>query len=130
MYSATDRSLKLFVGDVLKLTVSLVGSFDAIWDSNAVVAINIPDRIPYAEMLLSLLKHDGMILMATWEYNQAEHHRQPYSITLAIIEELFQESFEIKALESIDMTGTSFTKEFNLSYANRLIYLLTRKPSH
>ena len=127
VYSATDRSLKIFVGDVYKLTVSLIGSFDAIWDNNATVAINIDDRIPYAKMLLSLLNHGGMILMASWEYNQDEHNRQPYSITSSIIEGLFQESFEIKQLECIDMTGTAFTKQFNLTYANKLIHLLTRK---
>ena len=129
VFSATDRSLKLFVGDVFNLTVSLTGSFDAIWDSNAIVAINAGDRVAYAKTLLSLLKPDGKMLMATWEYNQAERSRHPFSITSSIIKELFQESFDIEQLETIDMTGSYFTKKFNLSFANRIIHILTRKLS-
>ena len=113
------------MGDVFKLTASLTGSFDAIWDSNAIVAINASDRAPYSKLLLSLLKPDGKILMATWEYNQAERSRHPFSITSSIIKELFEESVDIKLLETIDMTGTYFTKKFNLTFAHRLVYLLT-----
>ena len=127
VFSATDRSLKLFIGDVFRLTVSLTGSFDAIWDSNAIVAINASDRAAYAKKLLSVLKPDGKMLMATWEYNQAESSRHPFSIPFPIIRELFQESFDIEQLETIDMTGTYFTKKFNLTFANRIVHILSRK---
>ena len=127
MFSATDRSLKLFIGNVFKLTVSLTGSFDAIWDSNAIVAINTSNRAAYAKKLLSFLKPDGKMLMETWQYNQAECSRYPFSITPSIIKELFQESFDIEVLETVDMTGTYFTKMFNLTFANTIIHLLTRK---
>ena len=127
MFSATDRSLKLFIGDVFKLTVSLTGSFDAIWDSNAIVAINASDRAAYAKKLLSFLKPDGKMLMATWQYNQAEHSRHPFSIPSPTIRELFQGSFDIEQLETIDMTGTYFTKKFNLTFANRIVHILSRK---
>ena len=35
MYTATDRNLTVYCGDVLKFLPSVAGQFDAIWDRNA-----------------------------------------------------------------------------------------------
>ena len=115
------------MGDVYNLTRDLTGTVDAIWDHNAIGAVNAEDRTKYVMTLLPLLKPDGRILMSTWEYNQAERNACPFSISLSTVNDLFQEMFDIDQLEAIDMTGSFFTKKFKLSYANRLIHLLVRK---
>ena len=41
MYTATDRKLTVYCGDVLKFLPSVAGQFDAIWDRSAIIAINV-----------------------------------------------------------------------------------------
>ena len=62
--------------------------------------------------------------MSTWEYNQMEYLGIPYSISTAMLENLF-DKMVVELIETIDMSGTFFTKRFKLSCANRLLHLLT-----
>ena len=41
VYTATDRKLTVYCGDVLKFLPSVAGQFDAIWDRSAIIAINV-----------------------------------------------------------------------------------------
>ena len=37
MYTATDRKITVYCGDVLKFLPSVAGQFDAIWDRSAII---------------------------------------------------------------------------------------------
>ena len=41
VYTATDRKLTVYCGDVLKFLPSVAGQLDAIWDRSAIIAINV-----------------------------------------------------------------------------------------
>lgn len=106
-------------------TPEKMGLFDAIWDHNALGAVNVGDRSKYVATLLSLLKPDGRILMSAFLYNQIEHTGgAPYSIPTDMLKTLF-DKMNVEFLESINMSGTQFTERFHLSYANRLLHLIT-----
>ena len=125
VFSASDKKLKLFIGDYFKITASLTGKFDAIWDHNAFGAINPDDRSCYVEILSSLLVPGGKILLSTWEYDQSKRNVAPYSLNSEQIKEYFGRSFEVKLLERKDYSGSLFTRKFILDWAYRPIHLLT-----
>ena len=128
VFSATDhRSLTVYVGDFYAISPDLAGVFDAIWDINALGAINPEDRTNYIAKLHSLLKADGKILLSTFEYNQAERPTCPFSVPNSLVKELFQDHFDIELLEKDDDTGKMIVKQFNLSWATRPIHFLKRK---
>ena len=107
--------------------MSVAGPFDAIWDCNAIVAVNIEDRTRYVELLVSLLKPNGRVLMTTWLYEQNLHLRRPFSISPEKIQDLFKTYCDTREVETIDMTGSNFCQQHDLPWAKRPVLLLARK---
>lgn len=126
IYSATDRNIKIYVGDVFNFASTYTGSFDCAWECNAIVALNVEDRERYANLLATLIKTGGKILMTTWEFDQSERKTHPFSVPHGTVRELFRQNFDADLIESIDATGTYFTQKFNLTYAFRPVHLLTK----
>ena len=125
VFSASDKKLKLFIGDFFKITTSLTGKFDAIWDHNAFGAVNPDDRSRYVEILSSLLVPAGKILLSHYEYDQSKRNIAPYSLNSEQIKGYFGEKFEVELLERIDCNNSIFTRKFNLDWGYRPIHLLT-----
>ena len=126
IYSATDRNIKIYVGDIFNFTSSYTERFDCVWDCNSIVALNVEDRERYASLLATLMKPGGKILMATWEYDQSKRKAHPFSVPNSTVKDLFKQHFDVELIESIDATGTYFTERFKLSYAFRPVHVLTR----
>ena len=128
VYTANDRDLKVLCGDVFKLETSFAGPFDAIWDCNAIVAINTEDRERYVELLISLLKQKGRILMTTWVYEQSIHLRRPFSMPPEMIEDLFATYCNMRVVDNISFDKDSaFCQKHELPWAIRPVLYLTRK---
>jgi thiopurine S-methyltransferase len=126
--SSSELNVEIYQGDFFACSSDVVGAFDAVWDRASIVAINKPDRKKYADLVLSLLKPDGAILMYTFEYNQKERDRQPYSIPEALVRELF-DGCKVKNIDTIDMfklQPEKFRDNFKFSYCWGLILFLTR----
>ena len=130
VYSATNKNIKFLVGDIFKLTPDCAGTFDAIWDCNALVALSVEVRVKYAELLTNLLNPQGRILMATWEYNQAERADYPFSIPNILVKQFFGSKFNVELLARMDSSDAHtmhFLSFFKLSYAFRPIHMLVLK---
>ena len=128
MYTAKENSLKVYCGDIFKFGPSTAGQFDAIWDCNALVAINAEDRSRYRDVLVSVLKPSGRILMTTWIYEQSIHLRFPLCIPPEMVQALFDSHCEMSEVECIDMaTSSSFCQRHELPWAKRPVLFLTRK---
>ena len=123
IYSATDCSLKVYCGDILKFGPSDAGQFDVIWDCNAIVALNVEDRDKYVQLLVSVLKPGGRILMTTWVYEQSIHFSRPFSMPPDMIRGLFDSLCETQEVETIE-GGTC--KCHNLPRVHPIL-LLTKK---
>ena len=126
VYTATDRSLKIYCGDMFKFGPSVAGVFDAIWDCNAIVAINVEDRMKYRDLLVSVLKPNRRILMTSWLYEQSIHKRTPFCLPCEMIGDLFAPHCDTEEVESIDMAGSAFCQRHDLPWAKRLVFLLKK----
>ena len=128
VFSATDnRKLKFYAGDFFKVSASLIGTFDVIWDHHAFGAVSPSDRSRYIELLSSLLVAGGKILLSNFEYDQSKHNTAPFSLNSEQIREYFGAQFEVKLLERMDYNDSLFTKTFNLDWGYRPIHLLTMR---
>ena len=127
VYRAETQKVTIYLGDYYKLTPNIIGRFDAVWDNNAFGSSPLPDRHNYVSVLASLLKEDGQVLVANWEYGKLERHTYPYSLTSTVIKEYFQEKFEVKFLGKCEMFTDYFIKKYNVNFAHRNIHLLSLK---
>lgn len=112
---------------MFKFGPSVAGVFDAIWDCNAIVAINAEDRVKYKDLLVSVLKSNKKILMTSWLYDQSIHKRTPFCMPCEMIGDLFAPYCDTEEVESIEMeAGSAFCQRHDLPWAKRLALLLKK----
>lgn len=129
MYESTDDMMKIkfIVGDLFECSVDRIGSFDAIWDCNSIVAINPDDTKRYAKLLDSLLKSSGHILLSTYEFEDPLGRDQsPRNLPPDSVKGLFGEKYSIAVKETLDHT-TLFCIKYQIPLAQRHLLYLTKK---
>ncbi|XP_019849402.1 PREDICTED: probable thiopurine S-methyltransferase isoform X2 [Amphimedon queenslandica] len=126
LYESTDDMMKIkfIVGDLFKCSVERIGSFDAIWDCNSIIAINPDDTKRYAKLLDSLLKSSGRILLSTYEFEDLSGRDQPpHNLPPDAVKGLFGEKYSIAVKETLDHTAL-FCIKYQIPWAQRhLLYL-------
>ena len=129
VFKATDKNnIELYSGDIYNCSPdALGGQFDAIWDCNAMVAINPEDREKYSDTLMALLKPNGRILLTTYEYDQKLKCTFPHTVSEVTVVSLFERKCSVVALKtSMDLKDTPFLLKFDLPWANRLIFYIQK----
>ena len=127
VYKATNRNLKVFVGNFYKLTPEIAGTYDCIWDHNALGAAEPAEREAYRSVLVSLLKPGGRVLLSNYEFDAQGRDRAPYSLSTEEIKDLFGFWFDVEFLENPDEFVEYFKNKFNVDWAQQNIHLLTLK---
>ena len=127
MYEAIDKRIKFLVGNVFDCTPEVVGTFDCIWETNSLVAINPEDRTKYVKTLAALTKPGGRMLMSVYEYDQTLRSMFPLSLPPTVVTELFENDYTVTLKEKEDLKGKFFTKRFNLPWAFRNVHFMEKK---
>ena len=129
VYESTDdiMKIKFIVGDLFKCSVASIGSFDAIWDCNSIVAINTEDTKRYAKLLDSLLKSSGRILLSTYEFEDPSRRDQsPHNLPPDAVKDLFGEEYSVTVTETLDHTAL-FCIKYQIPWAQRHLLYLVKK---
>lgn len=126
-YQALDRELKVILGDQYEMTPETIGTFDAIWDNNAFGSSQPDNRERYVSVVASLLKPNGCMLLANWEYGDSVRDTYPYSLSSSMVKESFQEKFEVQLIGKCEILTEYFIKKFDMDWAYRNIHLLIKK---
>ncbi len=126
-YTATDRKLKVFVGNFYCLTPEIAGKFDSVWDINALGAAEPKDREAYRSVLISLLKPGGRILLSNYEYNDEGRNKAPYSLSIKQIKYLFGDFFDVQFLENPEEFVDYFKSKFKVDWVKHNVHFLTLK---
>lgn len=74
------ENLTLWNGDVFDATKDFIGTFDAVWDRAALVALPPDVRGPYVHHLRSLAKPGARLLQNLFEYDQSKMDGPPFSV--------------------------------------------------
>jgi thiopurine S-methyltransferase len=80
-----DGRLTVLVGDIFDATPEAVGTFDAVWDRAALVALDPPRRERYVRTVRSLLKPGGRLLLNFFEY-EGTMSGPPFSVPQAEVQ--------------------------------------------
>ena len=133
VYSNTEKNIKFIIGNIYdQSTIETIGigRFDSIWDCNALVAINPEDRRKYVNVLCSLLKPNGKILLSTFDYDQSLHHDFPHSVSESIVNTLFNPHMSVSTLTDLSSNKDKFLFHFmsicQVSNARRPIFFIAR----
>jgi thiopurine S-methyltransferase len=101
-YSSTN--IDIFVGDIFRLSASILGTIDAIYDRGALVALPQPTRARYAAHLIKITERAPQFLI-TFVYDQRLQDGPPFSIAHEEIARHYQQTYDPKLLASIDVPG-------------------------
>jgi thiopurine S-methyltransferase len=99
--------ITLFEGDCFDLTPELAGTFPAIYDRAALIALPPEGRPRYASRLLSLLAPGGVILLITLHGPQPPEQGPPYCVAPEEVTALFGNATTLERLETISHTPSS-----------------------
>jgi len=97
--------LSVYVGDIFELTADLAGTFDALWDRAALIALNPTDRTRYAPHVSSFLKKDSSVLLSVVHYDQQKMGGPPFSVTDDEIYRLYAACQSLEKLQSKNVTS-------------------------
>lgn len=85
----TAHGVTMLCEDIFAITREAVGSFDAIYDRAALVAIEPSERARYVETCRALSKPDARTLLISLAYDQSRAPGPPWSLDGAAIEALY-----------------------------------------
>jgi thiopurine S-methyltransferase len=97
-------NLKIFVGDIFKVTEEMIGKVDAIYDRAALVALTLEWRIKYSRHLREITKNAPQLLVSI-EYEQTSTLRSPYSVDADEILQVFSKYYSINLLAREEIVG-------------------------
>ena len=98
--------------------------FDSAWDRASLVALPPQSRPQYAEVLASLIRSQGRVLLVTIEYPPAQKEGPPFSVPDDQVQEHFAPFFAIELLEE-----RPEPPRWGVDWVTERVYLLTRKES-
>lgn len=101
-YSAAN--IDIFVGDIFKVTPTMLGNIDAVYDRAALVALPQEMRQRYAAHLLALTQTAPQLLIC-FEYDQTLQAGPPFSVTNNEVKQHYQHHYELTLLTSEAVLG-------------------------
>ncbi|PUA30122.1 MAG: thiopurine S-methyltransferase [Cellvibrio sp. 79] len=101
-YSANN--LVIFIGDIFKLTESLLGEVDAVYDRAALVALPTSMRAHYTRHLMDIT-HNSQQLLISFEYDQSQMEGPPFSVPASEIDQYYGSHYNLQLLASADVEG-------------------------
>ncbi len=104
-----DNRLEVLVGDFFALDPEVVGTFDAVWDRAAIVAIDPDRRAEYVDVL-SRVAPGADILLNVIEYPEGTVEGPPFSVSDEFVENHFVDAERIEPNVDLEMGG--FRKAF------------------
>ena len=100
----STEHLKVFVGDIFKVSSKMLGEIDAIYDRAALVALTKDLRIDYATQLRTISNNAPQLLLC-FEYEQSLMNRSPYSIEALEVKKHYDAYYELELLAREAIVG-------------------------
>lgn len=101
-YSADN--IDIFVGDIFKLSGSLLGEVDAIYDRAALVALPHSMRIQYSQHLINITRTAQQLLIC-FDYDQRQLEGPPFSVNDSEVKQHYSSHYNLQLLASQFVEG-------------------------
>ncbi len=115
------ENITIMCGDIFSEHFVINRNIDVIYDRAALIALPLPMRMQYANVLTNISAVNTEILQITLEYDSPSPSSPPFSINHAHLCELYQSNWSVSLLEKTDHIRKGIP-------ASDHSYLLKRKP--
>ena len=109
VYTANDKSITIYCGDIFAFKEDDLGGFDCIFDHETIASFE-PTKVKrtmYAQLINSFMKPGGRILLSFYDYEHSEHPSMPFAVTEDEVTMLYTDNFNPpQLLDDIDATKT------------------------
>lgn len=95
----SGANIDILVGDIFKVTQSMLGEVQAVYDRAALVALPDEMRLVYCTHLMALSNLAPQLLVCV-DYDQATHQGPPFSVNAAEVMRHYQASYQLTLLAS------------------------------
>ncbi len=127
--ASTADKITLLAGDIFDLTVADVADVTAVYDRAALIALPPEMRERYARHLAAILRPGTQILLIALHYTPGDSDGPPFSVSLEVVQRLFNASFSVAPLQSRDRLSASETlRRRGVTRVDETAYNLTRLP--
>ena len=72
-YTAKDEAIIVYCGNFFAFEGHNLGLFDCVFDNGSIVSVDIDKREKYADIINSLTRPGGRILLSVFDYRHSEH---------------------------------------------------------
>lgn len=121
VYRASEKDITLFEFDIFKLTSNHTGgTFDAIHDIGAFVALLGEKQMDYVKVVSTLVAPHGRWLIETYDWDQSDPTAE------ADVYKIFSDSFNIRLIEKRRFTGEDALPTYGEDL-DVLLFCLTKK---
>ena len=118
--------ITLLSGDFFDLSKDVLGSFDAVYDRAALIALPETLRIQYARKIIELSESNTKMLLITGAYNQNEMMGPPFSVDHKEVINHYGQCFKITELHNEPAVILPHLREKGLRQAYDLVFKLIK----
>lgn len=93
-------TVTVFAGDIFDLTANMLGLVDAVYDRAALVALPEGMRERYITHVVAISDTAPQFLL-TYSYDSAEMSGPPFSITNAMVESYYSDTYQVRVCEAV-----------------------------
>jgi thiopurine S-methyltransferase len=97
-------NIDIFVGDIFKVSPTILGAVDAVYDRAALVALPEDIRKLYTAHLITLTSQAPQLLIC-FEYDQSLHAGPPFSVNADEVKQHYQTNYDLTLLGSTAVIG-------------------------
>jgi len=123
------EGVKIFQGDIFKLSSKDLSGITCCYDRASMVAFNEEERIRYADLLINKAQDLKLILAPLFDYGDILDAGPPYSVTLQELNILYGKNFELLQLKTSDLSLKESKKSLGATYEREVTWKFTRKQT-
>ncbi len=116
----------LFAADFFGVQPADIGPVDAVFDRAALVALDGPTRVRYADHLAALVEPGATMLLVTLDYDQSMMGGPPFAVSSDEVQRLFSAGFDVEHLETRGALDGDFQSR-GLTSMTQSAHRLTRR---
>ena len=123
-----DGNISLYHSDFFALNRQTLGTFDALYDRAALVALEPHIRNRYVQHCLNLLKPKGRLLLITYDIPLPETQGPPFPVRSPSVSKLYAKASSVQLLKeyTYDQQTEPKLKERGLSWSKEAIWLIQK----
>lgn len=128
LYKASNgQPISIYRCDVFKLSRTVIGTFDCIWDRGSYAALSWEPRILYAKVLADLMKPDCKYVLDAFIVDHELFGGPPFTSSEEEVHACYDATCKVEHLATRDVMQPHLQTDWGVKYFKEIIFLITLK---